>query len=172
METQKLKCGELKLNLGCGRKRMTGYIGIDRVGYIDGNGNQAVDIIRDLEKEGLPFCDNSCVEIVADAFLEHIVNLEFLLNECWRVLKPGGILKGAVPNAGSDGSFRDPTHKRFFTESTFSYFCGENLANPNFPKHPKYARYDFLAWNKIKVERPNNNGCINFEMSPRKEIIE
>ncbi len=163
-----MKCGELKIDLGCGRMRKPGYIGIDIMPYVDGKGTQVVDIVRDVEKQGLPFCDNSADSIIANSVLEHFVDLEFVLNECWRVLKPGGILEGTVPMAGTDGAWRDPTHRRFFTESTFDYFTGVNLAKPELPAHPRYARYGFYPWNRIEVVRPNNNGCINFKMTPRK----
>ena len=76
-----------RLNLGCGDIRMEGFIGIDQYP------SPATDIVRDLEK-GLPFCDNSVAEIRVDSILEHIKDLQFFLNECWRVLHPEGILKG------------------------------------------------------------------------------
>jgi len=156
------------LDIGCGRVKKEGYIGIDISQYIDGKGNPKVDIVRDIEKQGLPFCDNSAVHIIANSVLEHIDDLEVVLNECWRVLKPAGILEGSVPMAGSDGAWRDPTHRRFFTESTFEYFTGVNLAKAELPLHPRYARYGFFPWNKIEIVRPNNNGSIYFKMSPRK----
>ena len=158
----------LKLNIGCGRIRIPDHIGIDIVQIIDGNGNACVDIIRDVSKIGLPFCDDSCDHIVVDNVLEHISDLKLLLNECWRVLKVDGILEGIVPLAGTDGAFRDPTHVRFFTESTFDYFCGSNIAFPNQPQKPKYARYYFLPWIKIEVARPESNGNIKFKITPRK----
>lgn len=158
-----------RIDLGCGRVKKEGFIGIDSVQIIDGNNNPTVDIVRDVEKHGLPFCDNSAIEIIATSVLEHIGDLTFVMNECWRVLKPRGTLWGSVPLAGTDGAWRDPTHKRFFTESTFDYFCGKSLANPKNPGHPKYADYGFKPWIKIKVERPNNNGSIYFKLRPRKD---
>jgi len=163
-----MECGNLKISIGCGRLRDAGFIGVDITQYIDGKGNECVDIVRDIEKHGLPFCDNSAIEIKADNILEHIGDLEFVLNECWRVLKPDGVLYGTVPTAGSNGSFRDPTHKRFFLVDTFEYFCGVSEANPELPKKPKYARYGFMPWNKIEVIRPDDNGSIKFKLSPRK----
>ena len=168
METKELKhdCGSLKINLGCGRLKGKGEIGVDIMPYTDNKGNQIVDIVRDVEKRGLPFCDNSAELIIADNVLEHFDDLEFVLNECHRVLHRGGVLQGVVPNAGSDGSFRDPTHKRFFTKSTFDYFCGQSEIQPDRPIHPKYARYGFLPWEKLEVHRPNNDGSIVFKMRP------
>lgn len=157
---------ELKLNIGCGRIRLNDHIGIDKVQYIDSKGNKMVDIIRDFESEGLPFCDNSCVEIVADSVLEHIGNLEFLLNECHRVLKVGGKLIGIVPDASEIVAFQDPTHKRFFVLKTFEYFTGIANHNSELPSHPRYARYDFLPW--IENELKRDKDIIRFNLSPRK----
>lgn len=158
----------LKLNIGCGRKKINGYIGLDKIQFIDNNNSARVDMVRDIDLHGLPFCDNSIEEILAESFFEHIENLEFVLNECWRVLKIGGILKGNVPDYHSNGAFRDPTHKRFFSVDTFKYFCGTNEVNPNYPEYPRYARYGFLAWEEIEILRPNNNGSIYFKLKPRK----
>lgn len=162
-----MKCGEYKIDIGCGRVCLDGFIGIDKIQYIDGNGIKKVHIVRDIDKQGLPFCDDSAVHIRAYSFLEHIVDLEFVLNECWRVLTKDGILEGIVPYAGSDGSFRDPTHKRFFTESTFDYFTGKNLADDGLPEHPRYTRYGFLPWDKIEIWN-EENGLVHFKMKPRK----
>lgn len=163
-------CGELKLDIGCGRRPTPGFIGLDKSQFVDEKGQPRVDMVRDVEKQGLPFCDNSAVHIIANSFLEHIVDLEFVLNECWRVLKPEGILEGVVPVAGTDGSFRDPTHKRFFTETTFDYFCGRNPVASDLPAHPRYAHYGFLPWVLLELTRPKNDGCLNFKMKPRKTL--
>jgi SAM-dependent methyltransferase len=141
-----MSCGNLKLNLGCGVDHREGFLGIDKMDFPN------LYCLRDIEKEGLPFCDNSCEYILANSFFEHIDNLIFVLNECWRVLKPDGILEGIIPLAGTDGSFRDPTHRRFFTENTFDFFFA--------------GRENFLPWEKIELSRPHNNGHIYFKMKP------
>ena len=162
-----MKCGEYELDIGCGRAKEPGYIGIDKVQIIDGKGIPLIDVVRDVER-GLPFCDNSAKAIKATSVLEHIEDLGFVMNECWRVLKPDGILWGTVPIAGTGPSFRDPTHKRFFAPSTFNYFCGESLADPSQPKYPRYSVYGFLPWIKVKVEIPDDGKHIYFELKPRK----
>jgi len=136
----------IKLNLGSGRRLIAGFINIDRVQIIDGNGKQIVDKVLDLEKEPIPYEDETITEILADAFLEHISNLKFLMNECHRVLIKGGILSGSVPVAGTDVDFRDPTHKRHFNKNTFMYFTGKADWNNEKPSHPRYADYGFKRW--------------------------
>lgn len=155
-----------KINLGCGRLKKDGYINIDKTQYIDGRGNKMVDNVVDVEKEALPFADNSIDEILADNVLEHIGNIEFVLNECHRVLKKEGKMVGIVPLAGTVEDFKDITHKRHFIKETFSYICGVGEAMANRPYHPRYADYGILPWNEIEIKVENN--LIYFIISPRK----
>lgn len=56
---------------------------------------------------------------------ERFIGQDFLfafMDECWRVIKPGGTMLVIVPNARSDRGFQDPTHRRFFVPTTFAYF--------------------------------------------------
>ena len=158
----------IKLDLGCGRICPDGFIGIDLIQIIDGNGDKKVDIVMDIEKRGLPFCDNSVDIIKADNVLEHLDELIFVLNECHRVLKTDGIFTGIVPHADSDGAKRDPTHKRQFVKSSFAYFCGEGEAFPNQPSHPKYANYGILPWHMIELKGGEKGETMYFKLKPRK----
>jgi len=45
-----------------------------------------------------------------------------VMNECWRVLKPGGFMDIEVPTVGGNGAFQDPTHRRFMVPETWEYF--------------------------------------------------
>ena len=50
-------------------------------------------------EEPLPFADGSFDAVVAGELLEHLQLPEALLAEARRVLRPGGVLVGSVPNA-------------------------------------------------------------------------
>ena len=107
----------MKLNLGCGYNHAPGYINIDI------RPECRPSLICDLSV-GVPFPDNSIEEIKALDILEHIpigktINL---MNEIWRVLKPGGWLKVLVPSTDGRGAFQDPTHVSFWNENSFLYF--------------------------------------------------
>lgn len=129
------QCGKLKVNLGCGKSKMEGWIGLDQ-------GDYGQEIIRDM-KNGLPFCDNSCVELFADQVLEHIQMNEdfiFIMNECLRVLKPGGIMTIRVPWYESEVAIKDPTHCRFFSRNTFTYMIKDNHWEYGFDKRWKILK--------------------------------
>ena len=79
--------------------------------------------MRDIER-GLPFGDNTFDEVVSSHTIEHIRDLIFVMNEIWRVCKPGAIVRLTVPYYKSPDAYRDPTHVRFFTEDSLQYFCG------------------------------------------------
>lgn len=165
---------EIKIDIGCGRMKEGGFIGIDRVQIIDGNGVNKVDLVLDLEKDKLPYEDNSISEIKAKDFFEHIQNLRHIFNECHRVLKPKGTLTGHVPICGTLYHYKDPTHLRCFIKETFTYFSGKSNFMKNRPSHPKYADYEFLPWDIIELKeyelRDGKNQLIEFKMTPQKEL--
>ncbi len=83
----------IKLELGAGVNR-----GIAGWTYADLNEN--CELTLDLT-QSLPF-PNDCVDLIYSShLLEHFgyYDLLNLLNECLRILKPGGIFSAAVPNA-------------------------------------------------------------------------
>lgn len=110
----------LKLNLGCGRRRIGGHINIDS------DPNIGADVVRDLSR-GLPFTDSTVMEIQGRDVLEHLGDeFIFLMNECHRVLRADGLASFDVPNVLSkdapENAFADPTHKRFMCLHSFDYF--------------------------------------------------
>jgi len=77
---------QIKLNLGGGATPLPGYVNVDRQ-----SGGEAYP---------LAYPDNHADELYASHILEHFGHRETLavLQEWVRVLKPGGVLKVAVPN--------------------------------------------------------------------------
>lgn len=165
-EKMKEEENNIKLNIGSGIKLITGFTNIDIVQIINPKGKKMVDIVMDIEKEVLPYGDNTVEEIIIDNVLEHVSELRFLLNECHRVLKPTGIMRGMVPVAGTIVDFKDPTHKRHFIKATFSYFTGSHPAFPDKPSRPKYADYGYKPWHQERLDIEND--LIFFVLKPRK----
>jgi len=148
----------MKLNLGCGNSKLPGYKNIDISKEAD------ADEYYDITK-GLCEDSDSVEEINAGCVLEQIGdNWQFIrvLNDCWRVLKKDGILKGYVPSIQPEVLFVDPMDKRFFQETTFDYFDGDKHCWREFGKN-----YGFKPWKDVKIDT-NDNGIIHFEMKPAK----
>lgn len=104
------------LELGCGTRQNDDRIGIDRLKL------PGVDIVADLEV-GFPFLPDNCVDAIhSKSFLEHVDNLELLMREIARVLKPGGKKHLFVPHFSNPYYYSDYTHQRFFGLYSFQYF--------------------------------------------------
>jgi len=107
----------MKLNLGSGTKRHSGYLNIDS----DHGSNP--DYCLNLEEDKLPFDDNSVEEILAHHILEHLGNGFFhCIQEMYRVCKHGAIIDVRVPHPRHDTFLIDPTHKRPIYPHTLDMF--------------------------------------------------
>jgi SAM-dependent methyltransferase len=82
----------MRLNVGCGRRRIEGYTGVDAVD------RKGADIIAPADK--IPLEDGSCDEIMAIHLFEHFYRWECerVLAEWRRLLKPRGRLVLELPD--------------------------------------------------------------------------
>jgi SAM-dependent methyltransferase len=104
------------IDIGCGDNKHPGSLGIDRAPL------PSVDLLADISR-GLPLQDSTVDSLHASHVLEHFDDLVGLMDEIWRVCKPGARVYVTVPHASSSYlTWRDPTHRRGMTLSTFSYF--------------------------------------------------
>lgn len=101
----------LLLHLGSGGEPKAGWVNVDFVG-------DPVELAWNLAR-GIPFDDNSVDAIFHEHLLEHITLQQGaqLMDECFRALRPGGILRVGVPDAGElinsylgDGSYLEELH--------------------------------------------------------------
>lgn len=114
----------VKLNLACGNNRREGYVGVDL------HKTDAVDVQQDLLKFPWAFEDNSIYEIFCSHFVEHIpiqlpdgqYGMNAFMEECYRILMPGGTMHIVAPYYTSVRAWQDPTHCRAITELTFQYY--------------------------------------------------
>ena len=85
--------GRFLLNLGCGSRLHKDWNNIDSKPY-----NPSV-LSFDLLK-GIPYGNNIFDAVYCAHFLEHLDRQEvnYLLNECYRVMKPNGIIRIVVPD--------------------------------------------------------------------------
>lgn len=106
----------IKLNLGCGKKYLKGYINTDI------NKLVKADTYFNLNTFPYPFKSNFADIILLDNVLEHVEDVVSVLEEIHRILKPSGVLEIYLPYGKSDGALQDPTHKHLFTEKSMDYF--------------------------------------------------
>ena len=129
----------LAVDLGCGpypQNRFSADIsaGLDLVE----NKEKNVQRCR-LGFEPLPYEDNSVDFLTAYDLLEHIPRYSdndsigntpfiYLMNECYRVMKPEGVFLSMTPIYPYMGAFQDPTHNNIMTVDTFNrYFSKTKL---------------------------------------------
>jgi GT2 family glycosyltransferase/predicted SAM-dependent methyltransferase len=107
----------LLLNLGCGYRKLDGYVNIDNRAEVK------PDLLCDV-LQGLPYSDNSVDEVRAYDFLEHIPQPHMIevIEEIYRVLKPNGIFESFTPSTDGRGAFQDPTHVSYWNRNSWSYY--------------------------------------------------
>lgn len=108
--------GQVVYNLGAGEQKYQGVIAVDIL--------PTADVVCDLNSVPWPIKDGSADVILSFQTFEHLTDLNAVMEEVYRILKPGGRLVIDVPYFRSSGAFQDPTHVRFFTGATMGYFCG------------------------------------------------
>jgi SAM-dependent methyltransferase len=106
-------------DLGCGARKTAGAFGIDGVGL------PGVDLVHDLRARPYPLPDGCAEEVVLSHVLEHFLDPIAVLEEVWRILRPGGRVQIRTPHYSGLYAWKDPTHRRAFTSESFYYF-GEN----------------------------------------------
>jgi hypothetical protein len=108
----------LKLNLGCGNKRLDGYINVDKYGD--------PDLKHDLETFPWPWPDNSVAEIQLIHVLEHLGRdtdtYLGIIKEMYRICQPDATILIIVPHHRSDFFYDDPTHVRVITPMGLALF--------------------------------------------------
>jgi SAM-dependent methyltransferase len=105
-----------------------------RVGARPGSGTQVAAQLG----PHLPFRDSSVDEIFLDRAIAHADDLPAIMEELWRIAKPGTLVHARLPHASSTWSMsRDPRHAHHYTLETFNYF------DPRFsdPSCPSPARF-------------------------------
>lgn len=130
--------GKLCLDIGCGGHCQPGFVGMDKREL------PGVEIVHDLEKFPWPVDSDTVSVILCSHLIEHIkpwLQVDFL-DECWRVLMPGGVLMISTPYGGSFRYIQDPTHCAPWNEATAEYFIEGT---------PLYQVYRPKPWKKKKL---------------------
>lgn len=111
--------------------------------------SQSLEYVQVFPGLALPFESNQIDSVSAFDFLEHIPRSDRtpkgdfsnpfieIMNEIYRILKPGGLFISLTPCFPSPAAFTDPTHVNFISDTSHLYFSGPNFA--------KVKNYGFIG---------------------------
>ncbi|OAA83183.1 methyltransferase domain-containing protein [Clostridium ljungdahlii] len=128
-----------KLELGCGKNPMPGWIHLD---YMNLSGVDVVANLDTCDKVPLPFEDNTIDEFFGSHVIEHISKPLPMMEELHRIAKPGAIAVFRCPYGSSDDAFENPTHVRQYFLHSYGYFS-----------QPYYWREDYGYKGDWKVNK-------------------
>ena len=110
----------MKLNLGCGRRKLDGWLNVDRSPLCQ------PDRVVDLEQAPWPWPDGVADEIMLSHVLEHLgatpESYFAIMKELWRICRDGATVTIVVPHPRHDDFLHDPTHVRAITSEGLSMF--------------------------------------------------
>jgi hypothetical protein len=113
----------MKLNIGCGYKRIPGFHNVDA------DSGCSPDTLHNLEQTPWPFASDSVTEIIADHVLEHLgrsTDAWFAIwQEIYRICVNGAVIHVTVPHPRHDVFLVDPTHVRPVFPETIAMFDQE-----------------------------------------------
>lgn len=144
---------DVTVDLGCGFRK-NGTVGID----ITRTGTDA-DLVCRAGFEPLPLPSASVDGVFCRDFLEHVPkavwrdgSLQYpiidLMNEVWRILRPGGEFVSQTPGYPSPEVHQDPTHLSVWTENSFGYFTGAYPVARTYGVQCEFELVD-LSWDRF-----------------------
>lgn len=119
-----------KLDLGCGKFRKRGFLGIDNLQSYVYQGMTEEDkkwiLIFDLDN-AIPFPDNTITDVLISHFLEHVKSPKYFLQEVWRVCVANAHVEVYVPlhemkSVGHLTEFGEYWFEDFFLNEMPGYF--------------------------------------------------
>ena len=108
----------MKIDIGCGNHKREGFIGVDIAP------GENVDYVLDIEKERLPFDDDSVDHVFSNHTFEHIWSPQNILREIVRVCKHDALVEIWTPYLKSNDAFL-LGHYSFYNESIYKHICFE-----------------------------------------------
>lgn len=125
------------LDIGCGKRKHPGSIGVDV------RANTDADVVHDLNAFPYPFAADEFDLIVIRHTLEHLDDVIRVMEEVHRIARPGARVAIDAPYFTSVDAFSDITHKHFFTSRSFDYFTDDI---------PSLDFYSAARFRKLKVK--------------------
>lgn len=109
----------MRVNLGCGRTKMDGYVNVDRSRDVD------PDVVLNLEDPYARHRNTSIVNVtewLGIDLIEHIRDSLGLMEWMWERSVAGARCGFELPYGSSDDAWEDPTHVRPYYIGSWGYF--------------------------------------------------
>ena len=146
----------MRINLAAGNEILgDDWLNHDRIRH-----REEIDRDWDLNLKEWPVSDETYDEVRAYDVLEHLDDIVAVMDEIWRILKPGGKFECKVCGWKNENYWIDITHRHAFTEKSMDYF------DPETELGKEYNYYTAQKWKILSVREFKNNYF--FEMEPRK----
>ena len=137
------------LDVGCGRAKTAGAIGIDF------NATTQADIVHDLDRFPWPIASDRFERVVCSHIVEHVAEMIGFMQEVHRVARPNALVEIVTPHFSNRFSFTDPTHRRHLSLRSFDYFLEPTpMAPPNLVQRAletKYSVPDFYTTSRFRI---------------------
>lgn len=125
----------MKLDLGCGKHKKDGHIGVDSIAF-DG-----VDVVCNIGADRWPFDDESVDEAHASHVVEHLTAGERIhfVNELARVLRRGSKATIVTPHWCSNRAYGDLTHQWPPVSEMWFFYLKREWREVNAPHNVEYT---------------------------------
>lgn len=109
------------LNLGAGN-----HLAAEAVNHDLRRHRPEIDVVRDLNVLPWPWPDKSFDVVLSSSVFEHLeIDLVQSMDECWRILRPKGVLRLKLPHWQHDNAYADPTHRWRYSFRSLDVFVPE-----------------------------------------------
>ena len=149
----------MKLNLGTGNDPMADAVNHDISAH-----RPEIAVVHDLNVRPWPWADSTVDEIIARSVFEHLaLTLIETVDECWRILRPGGLLYAKVPYWKAEQAWMDPQHRWRWAPNVWDWF------DPDTAYGKEYGYYTTRKWQIVNPALLNKaQSSIHITMRVRK----
>lgn len=143
---------EIVLDIGCGPHCLPNAVGIDQKKY------PGVEVVHNMNVAPWPLDESRFNRLRCQHVIEHIRELEVLVQEIYRVSRAGAVVDFITPHYSSYASWGDPTHLHHFALGSIPQLFDQVLGNKKFVVTKNEIRFtgsalDLFGWLIYKLSK-------------------